>query len=56
MCYNVNSIILYLQQWYICGKICQLLKIFNDATNTLFDIYYFTSNLFIIESFNIMCI
>ena len=35
-------------------KICQLLKVFNDTTNNLFDIYYPTINLFIIESLNIV--
>ena len=35
-------------------KNCQLLKVFNDTTNTLFDIYYLIINLFIIESFNIV--
>ena len=34
----------------MCIKICQLLKVFNDATNILFGIYYPTTNLFIIES------
>ena len=35
-------------------KICQLLKVFNDATNTLSDIYYPTTNLFMIEALNIV--
>ena len=39
MRYNVSSIILHPQQWYMCTKIFQLLKVFNDAINTLFDIY-----------------
>ena len=38
----------------MCIKICQLLKVFNDATNTLSDVYYLTTNLFIIESLNII--
>ena len=38
----------------MCIKICQLLKVFNDATNTQFGIYYPTTNLFIIESLNIV--
>ena len=38
----------------MCTKICQLLKVFKGATNTLFNIYYHTINLFIIESFNII--
>ena len=54
MCYNVSSIILYTQQLHMGTKICQLLKVFNDATNTLSDIYYPTTNLFIIESLNIV--
>ena len=54
MHYNVSSIILHPQQWYMCTKIFQLLKVFNDAINTLFDIYNPTTNLFIIDSFNIV--
>ena len=54
MRYNVSSIILYPQQWHMYTKICQLLKVFNDATNILPDIYYPTTNLFIIESLNII--
>ena len=38
----------------MCSKICWLLKVFNDTTNTLFDIYYHTTNLFIIECLNII--
>ena len=54
MRYNVTSIILHPSQWNMCTKICQLLKVFNDATNTLFDIYYPTTNLFMIETLNIV--
>ena len=46
MRYNVSFIILHPTQWNICSKICQLLKVFNDVTNTLFGIYYPTTNLF----------
>ena len=35
-------------------KNCQLLQVFNNATNTSFDIYYLLTNLFIIKSFNIV--
>ena len=38
----------------MCTKICQLLKVFNDVTNTLFDVYYRTTNLFVIEALNIV--
>ena len=38
----------------MCTKICQLLKVFNDTTNILFDIYYPTTNLFMIEALNIV--
>ena len=38
----------------MCTKICQLLKVFNDATNNLSSIYYPIINLFIIESLNIV--
>ena len=54
MGYNVSSIILHPQQWHMYTEICQLLKVFNDTTNNLFDIYYPTINLFIIESLNIV--
>ena len=54
MRYNISFIIFYLQQWYMCTKICQLWKVFNNVTNTLSGIYYLTTNLFIIESFNIV--
>ena len=54
MRYNVTSIILHPSQWNMCTKICQLLKVFNDATNTLSSICYPTTNLFMIETFNIV--
>ena len=52
--YNISSIILHPSQWNMCTKICQLLKVFNDAINTLFSVYYSTTNLFIIEALNIV--
>ena len=54
MCYNVTLIILHPSQWNMCTKICQLLKVFNDAINTLSSIYYPTINLFMIEALNII--
>ena len=54
MRYNVRSIILHPTQWNMCTKICQLLKVFNDAITTLFGVYYPTTNLFMIETFNIV--
>ena len=54
LCVNDSSIILHPQLWHMCTKIYQLLKVFNDTTNTLFGIYYPTTNLFIIESLNIV--
>ena len=54
MCYNVSFIILHHSQWNMCIKICQLLKVFNDATNTLSGIYYSTTKLFMIETLNIV--
>ena len=54
MCYNVSSIILHLTQQNMCTKICQLLKVFNNATNTLSSVYYPTTNLFMIETLNIV--
>ena len=38
----------------MCTKIFQLLKMFIDATNTLPDVYYPTTNLFIIKALNIV--
>ena len=38
----------------MCTQIYQLLKVFNDATNTLSGIYYLIINLLIIKSFNIV--
>ena len=35
MHYNASSIILHPQQWHMHTKICQLLKVFNNATNNL---------------------
>ena len=54
MRYNVTLIILHPSQWNICTKIYQLLKVFNNATNTLFAIYYPATNLFMIEAFSIV--
>ena len=54
MYYNITSIILHHSQWNMCTKICQLLKVFNDATNTLSDIYYSSTTLFMIETLNIV--
>ena len=45
MRYNFTSIILHPSQ---------LLKVFNDATNTLSGIYYSTTKLFMIETLNIV--
>ena len=52
--YNVSSIILLSTQWNICTEICQLLKVFNDATYTLFSVYYPTTSLFIIKALSIV--
>ena len=52
--YCVSYIIFHPQQWHICTKIYQFLKVFKDASNTLSSIYYLTTNLFIIKSFNIV--
>ena len=54
MRYNVSYIILHPSQWNMCIKICQLLKVFNDTTNTLSGVYYPITNLFIIEALNII--
>ena len=54
MRYNVSSIILHHTQWNMCTKICQSLKMFNDATTTLSSVYYPTTNLFMIEALNIV--
>ena len=54
MRYNVSLIILHHTQRNMCTKICQLLKVFNDATITLSNVYYSTTNLFILEVLNIV--
>ena len=54
MRYDISSIVLHHTQQNICTKICQLLKVFKNAINTLFGIYYPTTNLFIIETLNIV--
>ncbi|KAL5856117.1 hypothetical protein ACOSQ4_005919 [Xanthoceras sorbifolium] len=54
MQYNISSINLYPQHWDVCIKICELLKLFNDATNTLSGIYYPNIHLFFIEALNIV--
>ena len=38
----------------MCTKICQLLKMFNDASNRLSGVYYPITNLFMIEALNIV--
>lgn len=50
---NVPQISLYAQHWFICSKILDVLKIFNDATYTLSDVYYPTSHLYIKECVNV---
>ena len=47
-------LLFYIIQNGMCTKIYQLLKVFNDATNTLSGVYYPTTDLFIIETFNIV--
>ena len=60
ICYVILCVIMLVQLFYIllngiCVlKICQLLKVFNDATNTLSGIYYPTVNLFMVEALNIV--
>ena len=58
-CYVILCVIILVLLFCIlinemCTKICQLLKVFNDTTNTLSDVYYLTTNLFIIESLSII--
>ena len=58
-CYVILCVIMLVLLFCIlvnrmCTKICQLLKVFNDATNTLSGVYYLTTNLFIIEALNIV--
>ena len=54
LCDNISSIILHPNQWNMCTKIGQILKVFNDVTNTLSGIYYPTINLFMFEALNIV--
>ena len=45
---------LWSAKWDICAKILDILKYFNDATNTLSGVYFPTTHLFIIEALNIV--
>ena len=52
MRYNVSLIIFHHTQRNMCTKICQLLKVFNDATTILSGFYYPTT--IMIEVLNII--
>ena len=54
MQYNVSNIIIYPSYWDVCTKICELLKVFNDATNVFSHVYKPTAHLFLIEAVNIV--
>ena len=45
---------LYPQEWDICKRILDLLKVFNNATYTLSGVYYPTTHLFLTECLNIV--
>ena len=51
---NVPQINLYPQEWDICQKILDVLKVFNDATYTLSGVYYPTTHLILVEFINIV--
>ena len=51
---NVPQVNLFPQNWEVCQKILDLLKVFNDATYTLSGVYYPTSHLLLIECINIV--
>ena len=49
---NTNAnIYLFSQQWNICSSICEILKVFNDATEQLSGVYYPTAQL-VLENFS----
>ncbi|KZV56580.1 zinc finger BED domain-containing protein RICESLEEPER 2-like [Dorcoceras hygrometricum] len=51
-----SNIYLYSNQWNICTTICEILKVFNDATDQLSDVYYPTCHLVVTHLCNIACI
>lgn len=51
---NSTDIILQPEQWNTCTKICQLLKVFNDATDHLSAIYNPTAHLFLFRAISIV--
>ena len=51
---HVHHITFFPNQWEICDKILDILKVFNDVTNIFSVVYYPTTHLFIFESLNIV--
>ena len=51
---DIPQIDLYPQEWDICKKILDVLKVFIDATYTLSGVYYPTTHLFLVECTNIV--
>ncbi|KZV58400.1 hypothetical protein F511_29755, partial [Dorcoceras hygrometricum] len=51
-----SNIYLYSNQWNICTTICEILKVFNDATDQLSGVYYPTCHLVVTHLCNVACI
>ncbi|KZV58348.1 hypothetical protein F511_32325, partial [Dorcoceras hygrometricum] len=51
-----SNIYLYANQWNICTTICEILKVFNDATDQLSGVYYPTCHLVVTHLCNVACI
>ena len=51
---NHQHVCLYPNHWDVCAKICNILKVFSDATNNFSGVYYPTSNIFMLECLNIV--
>ncbi|KZV13551.1 hypothetical protein F511_45286, partial [Dorcoceras hygrometricum] len=51
-----SSLYLYANQWNICTTICEILKVFSDATDQLSGVYYPTYHLVVTHLCNVACI
>ncbi|KZV31018.1 hypothetical protein F511_18122 [Dorcoceras hygrometricum] len=51
-----SSLYLFSNQWNICTTICEILKVFSDATDQLSGVYYPTCHLVVTHLCNVACI
>lgn len=52
---QARDIYLFSNQWNICTSICEILKVYNDASDQLSGVYYPTSHLVLTHCCNIAC-